>query len=143
MSLTCENYTEKSIVVRGDTKEYKEELKKLGGKYNANLKGGGGWIFSKKVEDKVFQFISSPKVEGTPVIQKEDKCNNPTKIIPLMSEIKKYIYTLSSEQKIEFINEVVCMCKPTVKIIVSSSTDDIEVIESDEEFITPKRLLNR
>lgn len=52
--LTISDYTEKSIVVRGDdTKKIKEKLKELGGKYNPNLKDGAGWIFSKKNESKI------------------------------------------------------------------------------------------
>ena len=45
--LTVEDYSEKSIVVRGDTKEHKDALKQLGGKWNSRLRDGAGWIFSK------------------------------------------------------------------------------------------------
>ena len=42
-------YTDKSFVMRGeDTTKHKETLKTLGGKWNSNLKDGGGWIFSNK-----------------------------------------------------------------------------------------------
>ena len=58
--LNCSEYSEKAIVVRGEsTKTYKENLKTLGGKYNASLRGGAGWIFSKTSEAKVNKFISS------------------------------------------------------------------------------------
>jgi hypothetical protein len=60
--LNCTEYSEKAIVVRGEaTKTYKEDLKTLGGKYNANLKGGAGWIFSKTSQGKVNKFITSVK----------------------------------------------------------------------------------
>lgn len=52
-------YTEKSFVVCGNTKEYKEELKELGGKWNLNLKVGPGWIFSNNNRDKVTTWISN------------------------------------------------------------------------------------
>ena len=46
--LFIEDYSEKSIVVRGtETKTYKEGLKNLGGTYNMNLKGQPGWVFPK------------------------------------------------------------------------------------------------
>lgn len=45
MSVTIENYSERSFVVRGETKEYKDILKRLGGKWNPNLRDGKGWIF--------------------------------------------------------------------------------------------------
>ena len=51
------DYSEKAIAVFGDTKTIKDELKKLGGKFNPALKYNGekraGWIFSKKQADKV------------------------------------------------------------------------------------------
>ena len=45
-NLTAEKYNERAFVVRGNTRKYKEELKKLGGRWNPNLKNGPGWIFS-------------------------------------------------------------------------------------------------
>jgi len=52
-------YSEKSFVVRGDTKPIKEQLTKLHGKWNTNLKGGEGWIFSNKRLDQVQSFLGS------------------------------------------------------------------------------------
>ena len=44
------DYSEKSIVLTGNTKPYKEEIKSLGGRWNSRLKDGDetmmGWIFS-------------------------------------------------------------------------------------------------
>ncbi len=51
------DYSEKAIAVFGETKFIKDELKKLGGKFNPALKNNGekraGWIFPKKQADKV------------------------------------------------------------------------------------------
>jgi hypothetical protein len=60
-SLEIEKYSEKSIAVFGDTKYYKEELKDLGGKYNPNLNGKAGWIFSNKNRDKLEEWIKNIK----------------------------------------------------------------------------------
>ena len=48
-SLLIETYREKSFVVRGDTKPFKDQLgrKGLGGKWNRKLRGGAAWIFRK------------------------------------------------------------------------------------------------
>lgn len=64
-NLTIKEYSPKSFVVIGNTKEHKDKLKSLGGKWNANLtdkESGsrfGGWIFSnnkkKVVEEYIFQ----------------------------------------------------------------------------------------
>ena len=61
------NYSEKAIAVFGETKAIKDELKKLGGKFNPVLKHNGekraGWIFSKKQTDKV-RALLAPSVEA-------------------------------------------------------------------------------
>ena len=59
--LKIEEYTDRSVVVQGDTWKYKEDLKKLGGKYNGRLKNGPGWIFSKSSEDDLRTFIKEGK----------------------------------------------------------------------------------
>jgi hypothetical protein len=59
--------------VYGDTKNHKDDLKNMGGKYNQRLKDGPGWIFSKeKAGDKIKKYIK--KVTGkSPDIKKADK----------------------------------------------------------------------
>ena len=59
--LTIEDYTNRSVVVQGDTRKYKEDLKKLGGKYNGRLKNGPGWIFPKTSESDLESFIKGGK----------------------------------------------------------------------------------
>lgn len=64
----CEivDYTEKSCAVIGETKDHKENLKKLGCKFNNNLNINGekvpGWIFSKKNKEDISSFIQTGKV---------------------------------------------------------------------------------
>ena len=53
------NYSEKAIAVIGDTKEIKEQLKGLGGRFNFRLNCGAGWIFPKTKEDSVMKLINS------------------------------------------------------------------------------------
>ncbi len=43
-------YSDKCIVVVGDTKSNKDRLKSLGGSYNQWLKCGAGWVFPKYKE---------------------------------------------------------------------------------------------
>ena len=47
------DYSEKAFAIIGETKEIKETLKSLGGRYNPHLNCGAGWIFSKKKEQEV------------------------------------------------------------------------------------------
>ena len=46
--LRLEDYTEKSFVVRGDTRQFASNLRELGGKWISLKTGGKGWNFSKK-----------------------------------------------------------------------------------------------
>lgn len=52
-SLSLVDYSDKAFAIIGDTKPIKEQLKKLGGRFNMHLKCGAGWIFSKKQLDNV------------------------------------------------------------------------------------------
>ena len=44
------DYSEKAIAIVGDTRTIKDTLKTLGGRFNAHLTCGAGWIFSKAKE---------------------------------------------------------------------------------------------
>ena len=44
------NYSEKAVAIIGDTRSIKDTLKTLGGRFNAHLTCGAGWIFSKSKE---------------------------------------------------------------------------------------------
>ena len=56
-----EDYSDKRFAIYGNTKKYKDMLKALGGKFNKYLKIDGetkiGWIFSKKAQEKVMDFV--------------------------------------------------------------------------------------
>ena len=56
--MEVQDYTEKSIVVIGETKDNKDGLIKLGGKFNAKLKVGPGWIFPKTEKERVLKFVN-------------------------------------------------------------------------------------
>lgn len=47
------DYSEKAIAIIGDTRTIKEQLKALGGRFNARLSCGAGWIFSKRKENEL------------------------------------------------------------------------------------------
>lgn len=51
------DYSDKSIVVYGETKPWANNLKSLNGRFNKNLRDGPGWIFSKKQEENVQYFV--------------------------------------------------------------------------------------
>lgn len=47
------DYSEKALAIIGDTRAIKDTLKALGGRFNAHLTCGAGWIFSKSKEDAI------------------------------------------------------------------------------------------
>lgn len=49
------DYSEKAVAVIGNTYQIKDILKKLGGKFNARLTCGAGWIFPKSKKDVLFE----------------------------------------------------------------------------------------
>lgn len=61
-TLTCSRYSEKSYIVRGDTKTHKDKLKELKGRYIANSKDGNGpgWIFALSRLESLLQAFEVP-----------------------------------------------------------------------------------
>ncbi len=62
MKIEIVDYSEKAIVVIGDTKPFKDQLRAMNGRFNPYLKGATqfkGWVFSKKRENQVRDFVSS------------------------------------------------------------------------------------
>ena len=56
------DYGEKAFVVGGNTKPFKDNLKKLGGRFNPKLETGPGWIFSNKYRTNVDTYLSTGTV---------------------------------------------------------------------------------
>lgn len=67
------DYSEKAFAVVGDTKTIKDDLKRLGGRFNSHLSCGAGWIFSKKSLDEVQKFINCGEVTANNVAPKAEK----------------------------------------------------------------------
>ena len=80
-TVTVTEYSPYSMVVRGDTKQLKDQLKGAGAKWNPNLKGGAGWICSKKIKDKI-EAVVGTSTTSTPI-------NNLTEIEALKAEVAK------------------------------------------------------
>lgn len=66
------DYSEKAIALVGDTKDIKDKLKELGGRFNPRLSCGAGWIFSKKKQAELEQLLQGGKVEKSEAKPKED-----------------------------------------------------------------------
>ena len=119
--LSCTDYSDKAIVVRGDTKDHKEELKTLGGKYNANLRDGAGWIFSKKNEDKVLSYIASGNLD--------DKPKKSSSTADLMGSIESALKAMDLNERLTFLSNVTRLAssQPLVKPVADRPVTKVQV----------------
>jgi hypothetical protein len=139
-----EEYSPKSFVVRGSTKDYKDSLLALGGKWNSSLtdkKSGdkfGAWLFWGDKQKEISEWIekgckvvtksSQPeKTQGTP--------NSNSVLEAKIDALTKMVESLCRYHKIEYSD------KKRVKPPLLLDSD----VESDEDVppVKPKRLLGK
>lgn len=168
MDLKIEAYSEKSIVVFGNTKDYKEQLKEFGGKWNSNLnKNGekfGGWIYPNikktELENWIQTLKSGNKIPNKPSASAVIKTTTPVamdfsslteqRLIKIEDKLDKIINLLQDVAKC---TEEIVDADATTKPIKTKSLVDclhkfIEKLtmvdsDSDEEEIPMKRLLRK
>jgi len=153
--ITIKDYTDNSFIVEGDTRKYKEDLKKLGGKYNSFLKNGPGWIFPKTNENNVKSFIKKGKrlVTEEEAKQGEERTKhskNPSsnEKESIVDDIKKMslkidllenaILLLLNDKQRETLKS---LTKISEKRIVKESEESVSDIDEDGFVIQRKRLL--
>ena len=130
-----QEYTSKSFVVRGDTREYKDSLKAMGGKWNTSLtdKQNGekfaAWLFwsdkRKEINEWIANGCSKVETESSSVgINRDD------------NSIKRL------EEKINVLTKMLeTFCKlPNNTQVTKQIESDIE--SDDEPPVKPKRLLS-
>ena len=119
MSVSVEKYSEKCIIVKGNTKLYKSNLMELGGKWNPTLQG---WIFpssKKEIVDKVNKLIKDiNNGEVKAVLDETDK---------FFITKEAYLDIISRLERLELTK-----CKPKKKVI-SESDDSSESENSSED----------
>tara|TARA_B110000008_G_C16790061_1_gene492277 strand:+ start:286 stop:744 length:459 start_codon:yes stop_codon:yes gene_type:complete len=147
-TIRIEKYTDKSIVVRGETTEYKETLKSLGGKWNSRLADKqteekfGGWIFPlSKIKDvekwmrnkSVGQQSSSMSVTSTSSNRISNMENMLVEVIKELGKLDKSF--IEKINHTEFYKTFLDNSKGNVS--------DFEVEDSDEEVEPRRRLLSK
>lgn len=71
------NYSEKAIAVVGDdTKQVKDQLKALGGRFNPRLSCGAGWIFPATRRAQVEAFVNGGAVEEAAPAAKDQRADD-------------------------------------------------------------------
>lgn len=91
MDLTLEQYTDKSVALFGDsTRQLTPYLKEYGGRFNRNLRGRPGWIFSAQRTLELQEFVGrvqagqiplQPVATQTPAAR---RVTPPTGVLPVM-----------------------------------------------------------
>ncbi|MFK5969296.1 MAG: hypothetical protein QM487_04145 [Candidatus Marithrix sp.] len=81
--LSVETYSDKSVVVRGEYDQWIADLRKVGGLDNKNLKGGRGFIVSKKKQceiqelvDRINKFSNGESCSKPHVLKHQKMCYN-------------------------------------------------------------------
>lgn len=94
-------YSEKSFVVTGNTKDYKEELKEMGGRYNAKLSCGSGWIFSFNRKEQVESWVQKkqPSVIWQQIVSEETTPRPPPAQAPLPVTKSSAVTTPKEEER--------------------------------------------
>jgi hypothetical protein len=134
-----EEYTSKSFVIRGDTKEYKDSLKAMGGKWNSSLtdkRNGekfGAWLFwsdkRKEINEWIANGCSKVETEVSSVGTINNRDDNSFAIKRLEAKIDALTKML----------ETFCKLPNTTRAIKQIDSD----VESDDEPpVKPKRLLS-
>jgi len=92
--LTITAYSDKSFVVRGDTKTFKRQLIEKGGRWNPHLQGGGGYIFSNKALDEVTVLINQINTNKISVNLSGLPGASSSVVLPVKSNMQTVTWTL-------------------------------------------------
>jgi hypothetical protein len=138
-SIFIEEYSPKSFVVRGDTREHKESLKGLGGKWNTSLtdkQSGekfGAWLFWNEKHQEIKNWIAKGCKKVEPEITTTE---TPNKLEAKVDYLIKMMEALCKNQGIDL--------SGNSNRVVQSRTLEFD---SDEDVVIPvkpvKRLLGR
>lgn len=147
-NIYIEEYSDKSFVVRGETREYKESLKSLGGKWNSRLTDKdsgdvfGAWMFWNGKRKDVNNWFKKgcPVLENTHTEYKEQSStNNSTRQLSSLN----FQHLESKIDNLTKLLEQLCSTHNVKINKLNSTDDDYEIEEDDEEYSNKprKRLL--
>lgn len=69
------SYSDKAIAVIGDTRNIKDTLKALGGRFNSRLSCGAGWIFSAKKREEITKVLQGENITTAKEKKTTEKAN--------------------------------------------------------------------
>tara|TARA_Y100000389_G_C17422510_1_gene497552 strand:+ start:450 stop:857 length:408 start_codon:yes stop_codon:yes gene_type:complete len=125
--ITIQEYSEKTFVVRGETRPFKQSLKNLGGKWNSRLNEKdsdekfGAWLFFSSKRDSVEEWFSKGcKVDEEPKYENQPKFENQQNIS--LEDFKRL------ERKVDKI----------IELLSSNVTRELDIEDDLEEVMTTK-----
>jgi hypothetical protein len=136
--IVVEQYTEKSLVVLGNSEPYKEQLKELGGKWNSSLKslaegkGTKGWIFPLSKREKLEELCKNVKngtVKATPTTTSSSSKGTELSVKEFVP-LKDYLSLLTRVERLE--QQIIHLGGGNVKSVKKEEVE-IEIDSSDSE----------
>lgn len=118
--------SDKSFVLRGNTKPYKEDIKRMGGKWTINLKDGSGWLFPKTKQDIVGKWLDTGNINEEDIQYKSKSLEEQVK------ELNTQVYQLHKN-----VNKILNLLEK----LTSENTVNQNDTDDDDEI--PVRLLGR
>lgn len=125
-NLLIQEYSDKTFVVRGDTKPYKDILKNMGGKWNSRLTEKdsedkfGAWLFFNSKRSEVDEWFSKGCINDTSSV------SNKISYSPKSNELERI------EAKLD-----------KILAILNNSNNELvkDLIDDDDDFKTVKKRL--
>lgn len=140
-SIQIEDYSEKSFVVRGETREYKDALKNMGGKWNSRLTDKqtsdkfGAWLFWSDKRKEVEEWMKM----GCPVSVSQSRSPSYAATTQRTSS-----FSSSDLKRIENkIDKLLSLVDELVGKKVSGGAEIVVDSDDEEDKTPPRRLLQK
>lgn len=102
-TISIKDYSDKAIVVYGDTKPYSDFFKSHGGYFNPRLREVAGWVFSKRREKEIREYlklsVSAINLTENINISSSKRCliDTPSKSGFILDYFKRYLQNLGNK----------------------------------------------
>ena len=118
-------YSDKSFVITGNTKEHKTYLKDMGGRWNANLSCGSGWIFSMTKKKDIEDWLASLQ-QPQPTLPQPVPQSPSQSIESLLQDFIRYILPVYKTKKVlDILYDFALNAKSNYRM--SSDDDDVSI----------------
>ena len=129
-------YSDKAIAVYGDTMRYSEKFKEIGGYFNDRLREGAGWIFSKKHELEVRNFIKDKMTD----VYTENLSPSNIVVVPAKYELEQSIAVKNIKCTLEGFRTFLSMIKNNHGRSYSPSTVNVYCTATRSNYMRNKIL---